>query len=531
MSYQALYRKFRPKEFSEVRGQDHIVTTLKNQIKTGRIGHAYLFTGTRGTGKTSMAKLFAKAVNCKNPKEDGSPCGECTSCKAADSGNSFNIIEMDAAANSGVDDIRQIIEEVGIPPMEDRYKVYIIDEVHEISGKAFNALLKTLEEPPEYAIFILATTEVQALPITILSRCQRYDFHRISIDTITGRLQEILANEGVKAEEKAVRYVAKAGDGSMRDSVSLLDQCIAFYIGEELTYDKVLNVLGAVDTAVFSKLLRCVIGHDVRGAIEVVEDVIVRGREPEQFVTDFTWYLRNLMLLSSGEDMEDALEMSSDNLALLKEEVSMVDTEEIIRYIQILSELSARMKYAAQKRVQLEIGMIRLCTPQMDKDEGAVLKRVEILEQRMEEGIPMAATGYTMEGQSSQPMANVPKKTMPDAVEEDVKRTVREWRNIVAELDGPLAVYLKSAKPTVDESGKFILVFDAHEPVQQMNYQNCLREENKELIRQAISDHMEVNIEPGYVLNESGVNKDRVYPDALKKFEEELGMPIETEDF
>ena len=278
MSYTALYRKFRPDNFSDVKGQDHIVTTLTNQIKHNRIGHAYLFCGTRGTGKTTVAKILAKAVNCEHPV-DGSPCNQCSMCKAIQAGTAMNVIEIDAASNNGVDNIREIREEVSYRPTEGKYKVYIIDEVHMLSTGAFNALLKTLEEPPSYVIFILATTEAHKIPITILSRCQRYDFHRITIDTIASRLEELLNIEGVEAEEKAVRYVAKAGDGSMRDALSLLDQCIAFYLGQTLTYDKVLEVLGAVDTEVFSKLLRRVIQGDVTGSIHILEELIVGGRE------------------------------------------------------------------------------------------------------------------------------------------------------------------------------------------------------------------------------------------------------------
>ena len=255
MSYQALYRKFRPQEFEDVKGQEHIVTTLKNQIKADRIGHAYLFCGTRGTGKPTVAKIFAKAVNCEHPV-DGSPCGECPSCRAITEGSSMNVIEIDAASNNGVDNIRQIREEVTYRPTEGRYKVYIIDEVHMLSIGAFNALLKTLEEPPSYVIFILATTEVHKIPITILSRCQRYDFKRIARTTIVDRLRELMDEEQVEVEDKALRYIAKKGDGSMRDALRLLDQCIAFYFGEKLTYEQVLDVLGAVDTDEFSILLR-----------------------------------------------------------------------------------------------------------------------------------------------------------------------------------------------------------------------------------------------------------------------------------
>ena len=374
MSYTALYRKYRPDQFEDVKGQEHIVTTLKNQIRAGRIGHAYLFCGTRGTGKTTVAKIFARAVNCENPV-DGSPCGECPSCKAIAAGTSMNVIEIDAASNNGVENIRQIREEVSYSPAEGRYKVYIIDEVHMLSIGAFNALLKTLEEPPSYVIFILATTESHKIPITILSRCQKYDFRRISIDTIAGRLLDLMKQEQVEVEEKAIRYVAKAADGSMRDALSLLDQCIAFYLGQELTYDRVLDVLGAVDTEVFSRLLRAVLAGNVTEAIRVLEDLIIQGRELGQFVTDFVWYLRNLLLVKGSDQMEDVLDMSSENLALLKEEAQMTESDVIMRYIRVFSELSGQIRYAPQKRVLIEIALIKLCRPAMETTQDALTDR------------------------------------------------------------------------------------------------------------------------------------------------------------
>ena len=397
MSYQALYRKFRPQEFDDVKGQDHIVTTLKNQIKADRIGHAYLFCGTRGTGKTTIAKIFAKAVNCEHPV-DGSPCGECPTCRAIAAGNSMNVIEIDAASNNGVDNIRQIREEVEYRPTEGKYKVYIIDEVHMLSIGAFNALLKTLEEPPAYVIFILATTEAHKIPITILSRCQRYDFRRISIDTITARLRELMDAEQVTVEDRALRYIAKAGDGSMRDALSLLDQCIAFYLGQELTYDKVLDTLGAVDTEIFSRLLRQILDKNITGAIQTVETLVIEGRELGQFVTDFTWYLRNLMLVQSSDDMEDVLDISSENLALLKEEASMVDADILMRYIRIFSELGSQIKYASQKRILIEIAVIKLCKPEMEKDYTSLVDRIDSLEKKLEKGVVMAAPGSARQG-------------------------------------------------------------------------------------------------------------------------------------
>lgn len=387
MSYMALYRKWRPDEFEEVKGQEHVVTTLKNQITHDRIGHAYLFCGTRGTGKTTVAKLFAKAVNCEHPREDGSPCNECAACKAISAGNSLNVIEIDAASNNGVDNIREIRDEVQYSPTEGKYKVYIIDEVHMLSIGAFNALLKTLEEPPSYVIFILATTEAHKIPITILSRCQRYDFRRISLDTIYSRLTDLLNREGVEAEEKAVRYVAKAADGSMRDALSLLDECIAFYLGQKLTYDKVLEVLGAVDVDIFNQLMCYVAANDTMQALKIVDDVIWQGRELSQFVVDFTWYMRNLLLLKSSDHTDDQLDISSENLESMKKVAKQVDIEALMRYIRVFSEMSNQIRYATQKRVTLELAVIKLTTPQMETNMDSILDRIRLLEQKVEEGI------------------------------------------------------------------------------------------------------------------------------------------------
>ena len=335
MSYTALYRKFRPGEFDEVKGQDHIVTALRNQVRADRIGHAYLFCGTRGTGKTTVAKILAKAVNCEHPI-DGSPCGECEMCRKITAQTSMNVIEIDAASNNGVGNIRDIIDEVQYSPSEGRFKVYIIDEVHMLSAGAFNALLKTLEEPPEYVVFILATTEAHKIPITITSRCQQYKFKRISIDTIAARLQDLMQREQIPAEDKALRYIAKAADGSMRDALSLLDQCIAFNLGETLTYDKALEVLGAVDTEVYSRLFRQMVAGDAVGCVEIVSEILIDGRDLTQFVNEYVWYLRGLMMLSASDQGEDMLDVSTERLAQMKEEATLADTETLIRYMIVL---------------------------------------------------------------------------------------------------------------------------------------------------------------------------------------------------
>ena len=457
MSYTALYRKFRPRRFEDVKGQEHIVTTLQNQIKADRIGHAYLFCGTRGTGKTSIAKIFARAVNCEHPAE-GSPCGECQSCKTIAAGASMNVIEIDAASNNGVDNIREIIDEVSYSPTEGRFKVYIIDEVHMLSPGAFNALLKTLEEPPPYVIFILATTEVHRLPVTILSRCQRYDFRRLSVETIVDRMRELANAEQVSVEEKALRYIAKTADGAMRDALSLLDQCIAFHYGQKLTYDKVLDVLGAVDTEVFSRLLRHVAGRNVAGCIGLLEEIVMQGRELAQFVADFTWYLRNLLLLKSSDDIEDIIDVSSDNLLLLKEEAGMLDVGTLMRYIRIFSELSGQIKYTTQKRIMIEIALIKLCRPEMEQDLGSVTERVRVIEEQLENGV--VATAVVPVESVQETASKKERPSLPKAIPEDVQAVVDRWSAIVEQMSMPMKQYLRDAGLSLGGDNKLMIVVE-----------------------------------------------------------------------
>ena len=485
-SYTALYRKFRPNNFGDVKGQEHITTTLKNQLRADRIGHAYLFTGTRGTGKTTVAKIFARAVNCENPNENG-PCGECAVCKAIANGTSLNVIEIDAASNNGVDNIRDIIDQVSYRPTEGKYKVYIIDEVHMLSTGAFNAMLKTLEEPPEYVIFILATTEVHKLPITVLSRCQRYDFRRISIDTISDRIRELMEKEQVNIEEKAIRYIAKTADGSLRDALSLLDQCIAFHFGETLTYDMALDVLGAVDTEVFSILLRNCLDGNVSGCISILDEVITQGRELTQFVVDFTWYLRNLMLVQTSDGLEDVVDMSTDNLARLKEEAQLAKREQIIRYIHIFSDLSNQIRYASQKRVLVEIALIRLCKPAMDQDNAAVLGRIDAVEKKLEEGVFVAASGEIPAAASAAPVRpQAPKQVLPKSLPEDVKKIVLNWKRVIDNFsnDLPIANALGRAKPSLDNAGNLVLKYDNGD----LSYERLAREQGREKLQQCLND-------------------------------------------
>ena len=384
--YLALYRKYRPNDFDDVRGRDAIVRTLRNQIISERIGHSYLFCGTRGTGKTTIARIFARAVNCENQR-DGNPCGECPTCRAIAAEANLNVTELDAASNNSVDDIRNIVEQVEYSPTQGRFRVFIIDEVHMLSNAAFNALLKTLEEPPSYVIFILATTEPNKLPVTILSRCQRYDFGRLSSEIIEGRLREVAEMEDLQVEEKAFRYIASAADGSMRDGLSLLDQCNAFnYGGGELTYERTLEILGAVDTRVFSQLYRGIHEGKVRDALAVLDEILLQGRELMQFVTDFTWYLRNLMLLKASEETARSLDISADYLRMMIEEARMSDMEEIMRCISLFSALPDLIRYSPNRRILTEMTIIRACRSAMDEGaEGGGILPLENIKNRIRE--------------------------------------------------------------------------------------------------------------------------------------------------
>ena len=521
MSYIALYRKFRPSEFNQVKGQDHVVTTLKNQIKNDRLGHAYLFCGTRGTGKTSVAKLFAKAVNCSNPVS-GEPCNECKSCINISKGSSLNVIEIDAASNNGVDNIRQINDEVQYSPTQGKYKVYIIDEVHMLSTGAFNALLKTLEEPPSYVIFILATTEVHKIPITILSRCQRYDFRRINIKTIKDRLEEMLEAENSKAEEEALEYIAKVADGSMRDAISILDKCMAFYMDEELTFDKVLNVLGAVDTEVFSLFLNDIVSQDVSKGIKRLDDIVMEGRELTQFISDFIWYLRNLLLIkTSDDDSITLLEMSSEKFESLKEDAKKIEVEILIRYIKIFSELLGQIKFSSSKRVLIEIALIKIMTPSMEKNIESLYNRIAVLEKQMQEGVKVTQVVREKEVEKKE---EKPKPVLPKAVSEEVKRVAQEWGKIEQHLKGSLKTSIKTAKLSAKGDNTLLMVFS-----DQIQHDIVGREDNikilKEIVEKEIGKQIEIEVEY--------LEKEKNFSDYFVEIANKINMPIieEQEEF
>lgn len=530
MSYMALYRKWRPDAFEEVKGQEHIVTTLKNQLTHDRIGHAYLFCGTRGTGKTTVAKLFAKAVNCEHPV-DGSPCGECACCKSIAEGSSMNVIEIDAASNNGVDNIREIRDEVQYSPTEGKYKVYIIDEVHMLSIGAFNALLKTLEEPPSYVIFILATTEAHKIPITILSRCQRYDFRRISIETISDRLSDLMEREGQQVEKKAIDYIAKVADGSMRDALSLLDQCIAFYLGETLTYEKCLDVLGAVDTEVFIRLLTAVDKKEVTQAVDLIDEIIWQGRELGQFITDFTWFMRNLLLIKSSKDSASKLDFSKENLAAMEAMANQLSLESLMRYIRIFSELSNTIKYASQKRVVLELAVIKLCVPEMEQNYDSILQRLDDLSKRvdscLENPAPQVVTQYVpqpAQEESQEMTLEELKKTLPEATIQELQDIAGRRSEVFRQLEPALANLLRMSDMRINKEHKTIVVLlDEYNQGLLMN-----NEPDREAIEAAFVAvlNKQVSVEFRKKSSNNSMQKEFVRMDIF----EEMNIPVEYDD-
>ncbi len=492
--YLALYRKYRPQTFEDVCGRDAIVQTLKNQINSGRIGHSYLFCGTRGTGKTTIAKIYAKAVNCQHPA-DGNPCGECETCRAIAANADLNVVEMDAASNNGVDDVRGIVEQVSYSPTQGKYRVFIIDEVHMLSTPAFNALLKTLEEPPAYAIFILCTTEPNKLPVTILSRCQRYDFGRMPLATIAARLKTVCEREGLRAEEEAISFIASAADGSMRDGLSILDQCNAFnYGGGILTYEKTLEILGALDAGVFSRLYRCIHVQDVKGALDILNEILEQGRELMQFVTDYIGYLRNIMLLKASEETAAALDVSQDHLQRMLEDARVSELNEILRYINVFSALTEQIRYSANRRILTESAIIRLCEPSMDIGRDAQTKvlsleeRIRFLEDRLlllsgndragellrgerkdtdGNGIRAGETDAAGEPEGSREQGRGSGKEtrarLPKVLPEELADLAVNWDRLIAGIpprERFAKICLQKAHPTATEEGELLVVFE-----------------------------------------------------------------------
>ena len=431
MAYTALYREWRPKTFNDVVGQEHITTTLKNQILNQRIAHAYLFCGTRGTGKTSTAKVFSKALNCLN-LQDGEPCNECEMCRKINEGLAIDVTELDAASNNGVDKIRDIIDDVKYPPQEAKHKVYIMDEVHMLSAGAVNAFLKTLEEPPNNVIFILATTDPQKLPITILSRCQRFDFKRINNNDITARLRKIVNDQNVLADERSLNLIARVSDGAMRDSLSILDQAISMGNGN-VDYNTVVSMLGLVTNDHLFNLVNAVIQRSVEKSIEIIEDVIYSGKDIYLFIKDLIAHYRNLLMVKVTNNPEEVLDMSEENIALIKEQGARLRAEEIMRCIRILQEAENNAKLSKQARLYCELAIIKMCKIEYDTSNEVMLTRLNKLEESLRNGSIKVATVSKEVSQisNSKPINTIPNNS---GVKEQYSNEVSVTENIESKI-------------------------------------------------------------------------------------------------
>ncbi len=455
MAYRALYRRLRPQSFDDVVGQQHIIKTLKNQIETGRISHAYLFCGTRGTGKTSTAKIFARAINCEGSGEK--PCNECEVCKSILSEQNVNVVELDAASHNGIDDIREITEEVKYPPTTGRYRVYIIDEVHQLSKPAFNALLKTLEEPPAHVVFILATTDPQQLLPTVISRCQRFDFHRIGVKEMTAVLAEYMQSEGVDIEEEALAYISEVSDGAMRDALSLLDMCMSFFYGEKITAEKVRDITGAVDKGVFFDLTDAIAEGNAAAALDIVENTVLGGRDIHQFIDEYVNHIRNLLVSRTVTESCAALDYSDSYIERLRGQSQKLTYDYLIGLIGQFSQLQSSVKKSLSPRIQLEVACIRACAPLTQNDAASLEKRIKIVEDKIDKGITVTSSALPQAPQEEKKTAVI-KKAVPD----DIKTIIGCWRDFVATVDDPaLRITLKNeVQPAYLEEDILTIVCD-----------------------------------------------------------------------
>ena len=470
MGYQALYRRYRPARFEDFVGQEAVIKTLRSQVMSGRIAHAYLFCGTRGTGKTSTAKVFARAVNCEHP-ENGDPCGQCETCRALSEESSLDILEIDAASNNSVDEIRDLREKVKYPPQVGRYRVYIIDEVHMLSSGAFNALLKTLEEPPAYVVFILATTEPQKLPATILSRCQRFDFHRIPMQQIVARMRVAVEQEGIAAEDAALARIARAAEGGMRDAWSIMDMCLGYAQedGAGLTEALVLRVLGAADRGFLFDFADRLIGADAAGALEMIDRMMRMGREVQVFVRDVSAHLRALMLadVCGEEHAADLLDVTQEDAAAYVAQARRTSHTRLMRMLDLFLASETDMKWAAQPRFALETAAIRACEPEDSLQLEALVARVDELERKLREGVVVAQQAAAPASGSAAPAAKAeaavpvpaPAQETPKGPAPDAERI---WQEAIRKLKQKPQLFgmVRFGRLAGAENGVFTVVYE-----------------------------------------------------------------------
>ncbi|EGT4826499.1 DNA polymerase III subunit gamma/tau [Clostridioides difficile] len=464
--HKALYRAYRPQKFEDVIGQDHIIKTLKNQIYSDNIGHAYLFCGTRGTGKTSTAKIFSRAVNCLN-KINEEPCNECEICKSVLKDNTMDVVEIDAASNNSVDDIRELRESVKYSPANAKYKVYIIDEVHMLSQGAFNALLKTLEEPPSYVIFILATTEPHKIPATILSRCQRYDFKRVTVKDMTLRMKKICEDEGIDIDDKALNLIARNSQGALRDALSILDQCMSF--GEsKIDYKDVVELMGSVNIEQLFELSQCIVEQDTKKSLEILNEFVLWGKDIRNLINDLIDHFRNLMVCKVSSELDEIISLPEETIEQLKIQSKNIDINDLIRILNILSITQDDIKSSSNPRVLVEITIMKIAQPMFDESKEALIKRVENLEKMIELGnFKSEKIGnnkekeYEVDREIDVKQENV---VYEDVKNEDVILIESSWKNILKQIkkDKKMPIYalLSEVKSFNVYSNMLYVIFD-----------------------------------------------------------------------
>ncbi|RNF38107.1 DNA polymerase III subunit gamma/tau [Planococcus salinus] len=476
MAYQAFYRVYRPQSFSEMTGQSHVKQTLQNALLYNKTTHAYLFSGPRGTGKTSAAKIFAKALNCERAPI-AEPCNECAACKSITEGSNTDVIEFDAASNSRVEEMREIIEKVRFSPANSRYKIYIIDEVHMLSNSAFNALLKTLEEPPEHVVFILATTEPHKLPLTIISRCQRFDFKRLTQSDIVERMVEVLSDADIPYNEHVLKVIAQAAAGGMRDALSLLDQVVSFS-GEEMTMEDALLVTGSISQDMFYDIAEALLAKDIGQALTLLEKLVRDGKDPVRLVEDFITFFRDLLLIQTAPDLHDMLELASHE-PRFEELAKKFEASTLYSWIDVLTKTQQEMRFSNHTKIYMETALLKMVqadapvrssaagvSPELEAKVAQLESLVQELQQQVKNGAvaaPSVAPAEQKRRQRSQSSFKIPvgriQDVLKNATKSDIQAVKTNWATVMGQLQRSHAALLNEAEPVAASSDAFVLKF------------------------------------------------------------------------
>jgi len=549
VGYTALYREWRPRTFEDVVGQEHITTTLKNEILNDRIAHAYLFCGTRGTGKTSTAKVMAKALNCLD-LHNGEPCNKCEMCTKINEGLAIDVTELDAASNNGIDKIRDIIDDTKYPPQEAKYKIYIMDEVHMLSVGAVNAFLKTLEEPPKNVIFILATTDPQKLPITILSRCQRFDFKRINQKEISNRLKRITEAQNINYEQKSLELIARVCDGAMRDALSILDQAIA--MGEkQINYEDLVSILGLVTNEYLFDITYSIVDRSIEKAMVIIDKLVYSGKDMQLFIKDLIAHFRNLLMVKVTNNPEEVLDMSLENISMIKEQGHKVRVEEIMRSIRILQDAEMNSKASKQSRLYLELAIIKMCKIEYDTSNEVILLRINKLEESLKSGkIQMVKAEVSDEilnsthtnldtaaNDSNKIKKNIIKNNVNDIKTENLQVNTnstltlddvgRAWTEILEKFKAKRAMIVYASIVTAKlHSFKSGVVTLEYEAMYAFNKERLQKSEYRDIVNAVFSEALKEKIIVDYVVKKDKENKDK--EELLKQAIE--GIPFEIYD-